>query len=66
MGTTKTSPTFTAQFYIKDPDVFWELCDKLKISETKRKRHFEFGEYATLEIVFDKSLNIIGGRVVPL
>lgn len=66
MGTTKKATTFTAYFHIKDPDVFQELCYTLKITEKKQGKYFEFGEYATLEIVFDKSLNIIGGRVLPL
>lgn len=57
---------YTAQFYIKDPDAFQNLCHELKIPKAKSNKHFEFGEYATLEVTFDRKLNIVSGRVLPL
>ena len=50
---------------IKEPDVFFELCDKLKVSDAKREKFLEFGEYASIELVVDRNFNIVGGRFLP-
>lgn len=64
---------------IKDPDKFTEMCWELGlIREDDRGRdydsvesplvakHFEFHEYASIEIEVDENLNIVGGRFLPI
>jgi hypothetical protein len=57
---------------VKDPDGWWELITALGLggddpeSAKKRKAHWEWGEYASVEIEVDEDLNIIGGRILPL
>jgi hypothetical protein len=58
--------TATIQLYCKEPDEFGNLIEDLGLSETKADAHFEFGEYATLELTIDSDLRVVGGRVVPL
>ena len=51
----------------KIKDESWgELAAALGLSRRTEEKHFEYGEYATIEIELDESLRIVGGRVVPL
>jgi hypothetical protein len=53
---------------IKDPDGWGDLISSLELSDYVMKRHFEFGEYANLEIeveVVGDELMVTGGRIVP-
>lgn len=49
----------------KDPDGWNALAADLGLTAEQRDMFFEHGEYATLEIEIDDSLNIVGGRVLP-
>ncbi len=49
---------------IKEPDAFNKLIDDLGLTEAKRKRYFEFCEYADLELEVDEDLNVVSGRFV--
>jgi hypothetical protein len=51
---------------IKDPDGWSNLISALDLTEAKRKKHFKFSEYASVEIEVDQDLNIVGGRILPL
>lgn len=51
---------------IKESDAWFMLCEELGIDEEKRRAHFEFSEYANLELEFDENLNVVSGRVIPL
>mgnify|MGYP003492003760 CR=1 FL=1 len=61
----KTKTATTRLDSIKDPDAWPELCDALGLSDEVRDAHFEFGEYATIEIEVTPDLRIVGGRIVP-
>lgn len=50
----------------KDPDKWNALADDLELTAAQREAHFEFGEYARLELEIDDQLRVIGGRIVPL
>jgi hypothetical protein len=50
---------------IKEPDGWWELATELGLTDEQREAHFEFGEYADLEVEIDSDLKVVGGRVVP-
>lgn len=63
---------------IKDPDGWHNLIHELGLSDvddagedrasTEKQKfvedHFEFGEYASLELVVDEDLNVVGGRIL--
>lgn len=51
---------------IKDPDGWQELAEALGLSANARKKFFEFGEYASIEIVVDADCNIVGGRILKI
>ena len=51
---------------IKDPDGWGDLISALDLTEAKRKKHFEYSEYASVELEVDQDLNIVGGRILPL
>lgn len=57
--------TSTIAIGCKEPDLFQELAEDLGLSDVKRRKFFEFGEYANLEIEVDENLNIVGGRFLP-
>lgn len=48
---------------VKDPDGWQELMHKLGVSDEKRRRFLEHGEYASFEMVVDENMNIVGGRI---
>lgn len=58
--------TARAEFVIKEPDEWGRVIDELDLTYEFQRMHFEFGEYATIEVEFDEELRITGGRVVPL
>lgn len=58
--------THAMRFKVKDPDGFGELCYSLGISEEDAARYLEYGEYGTIEVVFDEDLRIVSGRLVPV
>ena len=49
---------------IKESDAFFEMLSELGLGDNSeiRDAFFDCGEYATIEIRVDESLNIIGGR----
>lgn len=51
--------------HIKDPDLWWQLAEKLGLSDEIFSEHFEFGDYAALELEVDESLRVVGGRFLP-
>lgn len=51
---------------IKDPDGWGQLIHELGLSDEVRSKHFEWSEYAALELEIDEDLRVVGGRVVPL
>ena len=62
MKTTKKTATIQL-FDIKDPDGWQQLADELELTE-KQRAHFEFAEYASIELVIDQDLKIVGGRIL--
>lgn len=50
---------------IKDPDGWGQLIHELDLTEAKREKFFEFGEYAALELEIDQDLKVVGGRILP-
>ena len=59
--------THTIRLYdIKDPDGWGELIYDLKLKKDVRKKHFEYSEYASIEIEVDENLNIISGRILKV
>lgn len=61
----KKKPTLTVYLSsVKDPDVWGEVIRHFKMSDAKRNKHFEFSEYATLELEIDENMNIVGGCIV--
>lgn len=51
---------------LKEPDVFGELIDALDLTDAKRQKYFEFSEYASIELVVDSDLKVVGGRFLPV
>jgi len=51
---------------VKDPDGWYQLSEELGLSDETRDKFFEFSEYATIELVIDEDMNVVGGCVVPL
>jgi hypothetical protein len=63
---------------VKDPDGWHELASELGLisrddegndtSDPKKRKlfekHFDFGEYASVEIEVDEDLKIVGGRIL--
>ena len=52
---------------VKESDGWQELASKLKLTEEQRDALFEFGEYATLDLEFERQgddVVIVGGRLV--
>ncbi len=49
----------------KDPDVWGDVIDHFKMSYEDAQRHFDFAEYASLELEIDEKMNIVGGRILP-
>jgi len=64
MNAKRTATIFL--FSIKDPDGWGDLIQELRLSREVTSAHFEFGEYANLELEIDKDLNVVGGRVLKL
>lgn len=52
----------TVRVKVKDPDAWGRVIDELNLKGAK-KRKFEHGEYATLELIVDSNLRITG-RVI--
>lgn len=50
---------------IKAPDLWRSVANDLGLSEEMFSRHFEFGDYAEIELQVDENLVIVGGRFVP-
>jgi hypothetical protein len=55
-------------FNLKEPDGWTELLFWLGLGEDEalRRKHFEYGEYANIEIEVDRDLRIVGGRILTL
>lgn len=51
---------------IKDSDGWGELAHALGLSRKMKDEHFEYGEFASLELTFDENLRVVEGRVIPL
>lgn len=51
---------------LKDPDGWGEVIQKLRLSEAKQERYFQWSEYASIELQIDSDMNIIGGRILPV
>lgn len=50
---------------IKNHD--WDMvAQELELSEEKRKKYIEYGEFASTEIEIDENLNIVGGKILKL
>lgn len=52
---------------VKDSDQWFVLCSDLGYTEddnAKCYEMFEYGEYATMEIVVDENFNIVGGKII--
>lgn len=49
---------------VKDPDGWGGLIQELALSQKVSREHFDFGEYASLELEIDEDLNVVGGRVL--
>lgn len=47
-------------FEVKDPDGCHELAEKLGLSDAVRRRHFEWGEYCTLEVNVSEDMTFTG------
>jgi len=75
----KAKKTATIVLYdIKDPDGWQELLTKLGLIDTDEEgvnrapkaaqklvqKHFDCGEYASLELEIDEDLNVVGGRIL--
>jgi len=58
--------TATVCIDVKSPDEWGNLIHNLALSDAVSRAHFEFGEYATLELEFDETLHVVSGRVVPV
>lgn len=63
-GTAKK--TTTIELYAKEPDQFGDMSDELKLSEATRRKFLDCGEYATIELVVDEYLHIVGGKFLPV
>lgn len=50
----------------KDPDGLWQLSEDLELSDKKRDRYLEFGEYCTIRLEVDRNMNIVGGKFLPV
>ena len=48
---------------VKESDRWFELANDLGFTMNQTYEIFEHGEYATLTIVVDENLNIIGGKI---
>ncbi len=58
------SETSTICLTVKDPDEFWHLIDELELDYEAKKEYFEHGEYATIELTFDKNLKVVKGQIL--
>jgi len=58
--------TCTIQIDVKEPDTFGDLQAELRLSDEKRRAHFQWGEYATFELEIDEQLNVVSGRILPV
>lgn len=50
---------------VKDSDGWWILGSELGFTNEKHNKVFEYGEFASLELVVDEKLNIVGGKIIP-
>lgn len=57
----KKEKTSTVVFYIKDPDQWGQLIGELDLDTRMIDKFFEFAEYATVQLTFDESLNVVKG-----
>lgn len=51
---------------IKEPDGWGNLIHALGLPKELVKHHFEWSEYASLELEIDENLNVVGGRILRL
>ncbi len=51
---------------IKDPDGWGQLIYELDLTGKAAREHFEFSEYASLELVIDESLKVVSGRILKV
>lgn len=51
--------------YIKNPDLWNELSDKLDLDEDTFYKYIEYGDYADIEIEVAEDMTITGGRFIP-
>lgn len=49
---------------VKEPDLWQEVKKQMCLSDEEFFRVFECGDYADIEIEFDKHFNITGGRFI--
>lgn len=56
---------FKMEMDFKEPDICSELIDHHKLSKATREKYFECDEYGSIEILLDKQLNVVGGKLIP-
>lgn len=49
---------------VKDPDGWGDVIHALGLTDAKREKFFEFGEYATLQLEVEEDMAVTG-RIVP-
>lgn len=52
--------TTTIQLDCKDPDVFGDMALDLNLTDAKRNKFLEFGEYATIELTVSDDMTFVG------
>ena len=50
---------------LKEPDLWWEVKERLNLSDDIFSRYFEYGDYGAIEVEIDENLNVVGGRLIP-